>query len=176
MIGNISYSMGPTMFRPSPSALHPAHGPASPAPVALRLARQPERWAHLVEHCAGERRFSRIDLDDVEAWVISWAPGTQLGLHDHGGAAGALALVEGQLAERYGDRRTPGRLRTRILDAVTVVGFDPDHVHAVRNVGVVPAVSIHVYSPSLETMTFFAADPRDDRVVETAMASSGIDR
>jgi hypothetical protein len=86
-------------------------------------------------------------------------------LHDHGGAAGALALVDGQLVERHGDRRVPGRLGTRVLDAVTVVGFGADHVHEVRNAGVVPAVSLHVYSPSLETMTFLAPDPRDDEVV-----------
>jgi len=31
---------------------------------------------------------------------------------------------EGQLIERFGDRRAPGRLRTRVLDGMTVVGFD----------------------------------------------------
>jgi hypothetical protein len=173
MMGNIIYSIGPTMSSPSvpssPSPLHPACGPDAPAAVALRLAHQPARWAHLVEHVAGERRFSRIAHGRLEAWVISWAPGTELPLHDHGGSAGALALVEGQLVERHGDRRLPGRLRTRILDAASVVGFGEDHVHEVANRGVVPAVSIHVYSPALETMTFFG----DDRVVTGDLALTG---
>jgi len=53
------------------------------------------------------------------------------------------------------------------------VAFDGDHVHEVTNRDTQPAVSIHVYAPSLERMTFFADDPRDDHEVRYSPARVG---
>ena len=147
------------------SPLHRPHGPTSPAAIAHRLAAEPRRWCALVEHVPDERRYARLPIDEAEAWVISSAPGTGLALHDHGEAAGALAVVAGSLVEHHGTRQVPGLLRERLLRTGTVVAFAPDHVHRVENVGSIPAVSIHVYAPSLDHMTFFGDDPRDDRTV-----------
>jgi len=157
---------------PTSSPLHPAFGPSSPAVLASRLAREGD-WCAMVEHVPGERRFSRIDVDGAEAWVISWAPGTGLGLHDHGGAAGALVVVQGSLVEQWRTRRAPENLRTNWLTTGSVVAFDGDHVHEVTNRDTQPAVSIHVYAPSLERMTFFADDPRDDHEVRYSPARVG---
>ncbi|MGZ4681802.1 MAG: cysteine dioxygenase [Acidimicrobiales bacterium] len=154
----------PTSSPLDPAPLHPVHGPCAPAVLASRLARRGS-WCGMVEHVPGERRFSRLDVDGAEAWVISWAPGTGLGLHDHGGAAGALVVVQGSLVEQWRTGRDPDRLRTHRLTTGSVVAFDADHVHEVTNRDAEPAVSIHVYAPSLERMTFFGADPRDDREV-----------
>jgi Cysteine dioxygenase type I len=142
---------------------HPAHGPSGSTSLALHLARRPELWRPLVRHVPGERAFAAVpDLVDAEAWVITWAPGSGLDLHDHGGARGGMALVAGTLSERHGRRSVPGALRTRVLDAGAAVAFEADHVHEVRNLGVVPAISIHVYAPALRQMRFYGDDPRDD--------------
>jgi hypothetical protein len=147
------------------------------ARLAAAWAAAPERWQHLVRHVPGERWY--LPLDDLvaesagpaaSAWLITWAPGTGLDLHDHGGSAGSLAVVSGLLSERYGIRapgepdepaagRLQGRLRRRRLRQGSVTTFGPDHVHAVRNEGVEPAVSIHVYVPGLTEMAFYDAPP-----------------
>src|SRR4051812_811134 len=101
---------------PAASPLHPAHRTARLASVAPRLANTPELWCDLVEHEPGVRRYARLPVGVAEAWVISWAPGTGLALHDHGDAAGAVTVVSGALRERYGIRQVPGRLRTRVLE------------------------------------------------------------
>jgi len=53
------------------------------------------------------------------------------------------------------------------------VAFDADHVHEVTNRDTRPAVSIHVYAPSLDRMTFFGAEPRDDREVVYSPLAAG---
>ena len=94
-------------------------------------------------------------------WLITWAPGTKLELHDHGDAAGSLAVVSGTLTEQFRHRRRAEPLATRHLATGSLVSFDADHVHEVANTGFEPAVSIHVYAPSLEGMTFYADDHVD---------------
>jgi Cysteine dioxygenase type I len=163
-MGKIIYRSGTAMS--DISTLHPAQSRRTFAGLAQGLARSPEVWSHLVDHVPGERRYVALPgIEGAEAWLITWAPGTGLDLHDHGGAEGAMALVEGALVEQYGRTARPTDLRTRVLDAGAVVTFAADHVHAVRNQGVVAATSIHVYAPALEQMMFFGDDPRDDRLV-----------
>ncbi len=53
--------------------------------------------------------------------------------------------------ERYGR----AALTTRRLTPGSLTTFDATHVHEVRNEGAVPAISIHVYTPSLDNMTFY---------------------
>lgn len=77
-------------------------------------------------------------------------------LHDHGPSAGAIAVVRGALVERT--PRPAGGCRTRGLLAADVHVFEAGHVHDVVNEGTRPAMSTHVYSPPLTSMTFF-----DDR-------------
>ena len=53
-----------------------------------------------------DRGYARLlHTDAYEAWLIAWAPGGSLDLHDHGGSAGEVVVVEGELLERYTDRR-----------------------------------------------------------------------
>ena len=53
-------------------------------------------------------------------WLLSWLPGQGTGLHDHGGSAGAFAVVRGTLHERVGARADAAGLSawTQVLDAV----------------------------------------------------------
>ena len=121
------------------SPLHPAHGPLDGTEwleaIAAELARSPERWARRVHHVRGSRCYETIDVGGAEAWVITWAPGTGLALHDHGGAAGALTVVGGRLHERFGRREWPGVLEHRNLEVGQVLSFDADHVHQITNPG-----------------------------------------
>jgi predicted metal-dependent enzyme (double-stranded beta helix superfamily) len=133
--------------------------------VARTWATRPAWWAEAVRHRPAERAYTPLAASpELSVWLITWPPGTGLGLHDHGGSAGALAVVGGELTEWYGDVRAfdadAPDLRQRRLVTGSVVGFSPVHLHEVRNLGKVPATSIHVYAPRLDTMAFYgAADP-----------------
>ncbi|SES82853.1 hypothetical protein [Geodermatophilus poikilotrophus] len=65
-----------------------------PSPAALR--REP------LERAAPPRRRRRCldpslheDLSHAQVWLLPWLPGQGTGLHDHGGSAGASAVVRG---------------------------------------------------------------------------------
>ena len=106
-----------------------------------------------------ERRYDLLEsADDFEIWAIHWPQGQGLELHDHGGAAGALWVVEGSLEEHYiGADANVGR---RSIGAGAGAAFGPSYVHDVLNVETTPATSIHAYSPALESMTFYRRDGR----------------
>jgi predicted metal-dependent enzyme (double-stranded beta helix superfamily) len=137
-------------------ALHPSgcDGSASlVAVIAEGLAAVAAPW----ELGAGESPDQRqhqllLATEAYDAWLIHWPPGTGLGAHDHGGSAGAFAVVSGSLEERT----IAGRgTRVRRVTAGRSVSFDAGHVHAVANPSDVAATSVHVYSPPLRAMGFY---------------------
>lgn len=119
------------------------------------MANSPETWLSSVSfdfyqrHCVRLRR-----ADDHEVWLICWDIGQDTLLHDHGGSSGAFAVAKGALVEDYGAVGKRG-LRTRRHRTGVSVGFGPDYLHNLVNVGMEPTVSIHAYSPPLRVMNFY---------------------
>ena len=101
-----------TMIRPAAPALVRSGqqlGARQLAGVVRRLAASPADWLGRVRLNPAGRWYERIRLDDShEVWVISWLPGQATGFHDHGGSAGAFAVVWGTLVERRPTRRGRG--------------------------------------------------------------------
>ena len=123
-------------------------------PFARQAVRRgfPRRW------------YQRIALAPAyEAWLIGWGGGHELELHDHGDASGAIAVVTGLLTEQAVDAAGSG-LRRRVLRPGGTHVFDTGHIHHVANDHDEPAVSVHVYSPRLRSMTFY--DHRPDHFLE----------
>nr|WP_231135072.1 cysteine dioxygenase family protein [Motilibacter deserti] len=133
-------------------------------------------WRRTVRFDPAERWFTRVAAtSSYEAWLLSWLPGQGTGPHDHGGSAGAFLVLQGEL-EEAGYATTPGRstaTATRRLGTGSVRRFGAQHVHDVRAVGDVPAVSLHVYAPALTRMTRYAWD--GDRLVVRATEAAGAD-
>ena len=134
------------------------------ADLALELADSPEIWWPRVRRTSGERWYvSLLEDHDFEAWLLGWPVGEGIELHDHGSSCGALVVVEGTLLEtsiQVSDWVRPGgRLRHRRLPEGALVSFGPDHIHDVVNGGARQALSIHVYSPRLRSMTFYENRP-----------------
>jgi hypothetical protein len=144
------------------AALRPA-APASPvrmSPAALRsivrtIASSPELWGPKVRFTADHRWYCRLDEAGpgaaYEVWLLSWLPGQQTGFHDHGDAAGAFAVAQGEVLEstaRLGDRV----VSSRPLGAGLARSFGPAYLHDVRNATARPAVTVHAYSPPLSFM------------------------
>jgi cysteine dioxygenase type I len=122
-----------------------------------------------------DRWFVRLpgDLhneDEVDVWLISWAPGHATELHDHGGSLGALTLLSGSLDEFRWDGT---QLRRRRLEAGDQAGFPLGWVHDVgwAPTGAAhsaippsatppsavqgPTLSVHAYSPPLTVMSYY---------------------
>jgi cysteine dioxygenase type I len=107
----------------------------------------------------GRRCVQLLATATYQAWAITWGPSTCLELHDHGGSLGAVRVVRGQLVETSTSLRTRALLRSHRLDAGDILTVGHDTVHEVWNPQQTPAVSVHVYSPPLTTMTFYDERP-----------------
>jgi predicted metal-dependent enzyme (double-stranded beta helix superfamily) len=147
-----------TMTRPtSPASVQPGLlGARQLGDVVRSLAANPAEWLSRVRLNPAGRWYERIHLDDShEVWVISWLPGQGTGFHDHGGSAGAFAVVWGTLTER---RVAGGVITGQVLAKPVSAGgsraFGPRYIHDVRNAAPsAVAVSVHAYSPPLPEMT-----------------------
>jgi mannose-6-phosphate isomerase-like protein (cupin superfamily) len=154
--------VAPTSLLP-PIDLRTPAGATRLAPSFLRgiaegLARSP-LWHGLAAPTPEGRSAVRVVRTECyEAWVLGWLPSHRVEMHDHGSSDAAFTVVEGSLVEVTVG--SDGR-----LDHVTLAPGDSRLVasgqrHDVLNLGDGPAVSIHVYSPALTSMTFY--DPIDD--------------
>jgi quercetin dioxygenase-like cupin family protein len=129
--------------------------PHAAAQLALEIAGDPSRWAHLVRHDAEQRVFAPLDAGPhAGAWLICWMPGHDTGFHDHDHSSGAVAVVTGQIRE---ERIGAGwEVTRRTYGAGEVCPFVSGNIHRMLHVGDEPAVSIHVYSPKLQVMGAYA--------------------
>ena len=124
--------------------------------VAEGLAHTADTWPGLDD--PSDRCWRTIAVTQrYEAWVVAWPVGGSIELHDHGGSSGAVVVTSGRLVESSLRTGAQGRLEPVTLAVGTGghVVFGPGHVHDLVNEGPGPALSIHVYSPALRTMTFF---------------------
>ena len=134
--------------------------PAELAAIAGRLASIANRWSKLAAPHPDRRWYARLHRDAAhDVWLLGWDHAQGIELHDHGGSSGAFCVVTGRLVEAYTDRTTRPLLRRRPVGTGEVLAFGPDHVHDLSNPGPGAAISIHVYSPPLETMTFYDDGP-----------------
>jgi predicted metal-dependent enzyme (double-stranded beta helix superfamily) len=138
--------------------------------IAREVAANLNDWPLAPRYNATHRWSHRLSADpDAEVWLLTWLPGQCTDVHDHGGSAGAFMVVEGEVTEETftGVRPTSARLGTG-----TGRRFGAHHVHRVANLGDRPAVSIHVYSPALTSMTRYRLE--DGRLVVAAIERAGV--
>ena len=138
-----------------------------------RAAATGHDWPALVQYRPDERWYHRLELgDDHEVWLLSWLPGQRTGFHDHGGSAGAFAVVQGELREyTTASSRGTGMPRGAGFAAGRVRSFGPAHVHEVVNASTGPAVSVHAYSPPLAGMRRY--ELTGGRLVLAAVETAG---
>jgi predicted metal-dependent enzyme (double-stranded beta helix superfamily) len=111
----------------------------------------------LVDPDSEQRQWVELDSNPyLQIWLLSWPAGTHTGWHDHGDSAGAFLSVRGTLLEQTSNGR---RRKDRTLFAGDGRSFGPNHVHHVANVGLQPALSVHLYTPRLTTMTQYDVTP-----------------
>lgn len=142
--------------------------------TARRLAARPDAWGVAPRFDPRQRWYHRLLAEDgLEAWLLTWLPGQETDLHDHGGSAGAFVVVSGVLTERTvtGAGDDTAALAERVLPAGAGRQFGDHHVHQIVNAGTAPAVSVHVYGPELTTMTRYRL--RAGRLLVAAVDRAG---
>jgi len=132
--------------------------PAALLTITRALAADRESWRALARHTPHARWFTRLAVhDDHDVWLIGWDSYQGVDLHDHGGSSGALYVVDGELLETATRRDGSVNAAEQHLLAGTARAFGPGHVHRVVNPSASVATSVHVYSPPLASMDFYAA-------------------
>jgi hypothetical protein len=122
------------------------------------LAADPAVWEHLVQHSADKRHYEELRRDDdVAEWLICWMDEPDTGFHDPDLSGGAVAVIQGEVAE---DRLALGGPPvTRTFGQGEAFSFGAADIHRVRHTGAVPAVTIHAYSPPLWRMGAYEVLP-----------------
>jgi predicted metal-dependent enzyme (double-stranded beta helix superfamily) len=135
----------------------------TPTPQAIldRLAAHRHQFlerAQFDEEHRWHHRLAAEDLgtDAVEVWLLTWLPGQNSPLHDHGGSSGAFTVLSGALEETVVQ---PGSTeRDHLWTRGAIRSFGTRHIQEVRNDRSVPAVSLHAYAPALLSMTRYRTD------------------
>jgi Cysteine dioxygenase type I len=144
-------------------------GPARLGELVRQVAEAGD-WPSMVTFDASRRWYRRLELTEgYEVWLLTWLPGQHTGFHDHGAAAGAFTVVQGELEEalaRPGSRA----VRRRITGQGAARTFGPRHLHGVSNAGTAAAVSVHAYSPPLTAMQRYEMRPSGLALVGTDVA------
>jgi hypothetical protein len=138
-----------------PSTITPAVLPgADPLPGQLAdlvagIAADPGRWRPLVQpDRPGGWWVPLPRTAGIEVALVGWAPGQATTAHDHGGAAGAWAVLEGELVEdHFHDLSWSARPRRTRVGPGRTVESGPDHVHVVANPGPGWALTIQAHTP-----------------------------
>jgi hypothetical protein len=140
---------------------------AEPLTVAHRAA-DPESWPVAVRFDPIDRWYARIAATvEQEVWLLTWLPGQETDLHDHGGSGGGFVVASGALTE---ETVVGGQLRTAVLDVGNGRQFGARYVHRVGNRGDQPAVSVHVYRPELRRITRYRLEGGQLRVADVVEA------
>lgn len=126
--------------------------------LVAELAACSDRWRHLVRHSSEARHYEQIwDAEDVNAWVICWSDAQDTGFHDHDDSAAAILGVEGCVQEER--LRLGADAHTCAIGPGETVLVPASAIHRVRHVGIVPAVTIHAYSPPLRRTGAYSVGP-----------------
>lgn len=162
----------------STTTLNPAVGRLSTdqlATLVRDIAAEPASWQAQLRFGADERWWTRLRGDEtVDVWLLTWVHDTATDLHDHGDSAGAFTVVAGDLEEVRPVAET-AQLATTRLRAGDVREIVRGDVHDVRSPSLLPAISIHAYSPPLREMTFYAQDDAGTHPVKTvSTAAEGV--
>ena len=138
--------------------------------IVTGLAASDQQWRDLVVYTEYPRWYHRLaSADDYEVWLLSWLPGQGTGFHDHGSSSGAFTVAQGALQEWTAPGGRPNPVAATMAQGA-VRSFGPWYVHHVINASAQPAVSVHAYSPPLESMRRFEFSPDGQVRVTTETA------
>ena len=124
------------------------------------LAADPAVWEHLVQHSPDQRHYEELRRDDdVAVWLICWMDDQDTGFHDHDLSGGAVAVVQGEVAEDRLALGGPPVHYAQLRRGRGVLLQRRRHPPRAPHRGAFPAVTIHAYSPPLWRMGAYEVLP-----------------
>jgi uncharacterized NAD(P)/FAD-binding protein YdhS/predicted metal-dependent enzyme (double-stranded beta helix superfamily) len=127
---------------------------------------------HAACHRDGYVRTLIAKTDRFESLVMCWMPGQKSPIHDHGGAACGVRVIQGSVTETLYTLGADGfadAFRRRVFHAGDVLSADNDALHSLGNLVVarrrnrpVALVTLHVYAPELKNSRKFAERPANE--------------
>jgi hypothetical protein len=103
------------------------------------------------------RAYAHLYEDErMEIWVLSWLPLHSTGFHDHGESNVGFCVAQGTIAEQQMRFSTPPRAATLVAGDSRSAGSD--YIHCLEWESGSPALSVHVYSPSLTVVGQYRYD------------------
>lgn len=140
--------------------------------IARSWAEDPSAWTARPRFDPQQRWYHRMhEGDGYEVWLLTWLPGQETELHDHGGSAGAFTVVSGELTE-FTPSATSPRLSTWTLRPGQGHRFGARFIHKVTNRGTEPAISVHAYGPALTIMRRYELTESGLRMANVEMAGA----
>lgn len=89
-------------------------------------------------------------------WLLGWRKGDMTPIHDHHDSQVAVKVVAGSVTERVYVEGNPNPQVEREFGAGGVITLPTPYTHSVGNIGSDEmGVTLHLYSPALDKMTFF---------------------
>jgi hypothetical protein len=129
------------------------------ATLAAELAAASDLWQPLEHHVADDRFYVRLCRDHhLDAWLICWMPSQDTGLHDHDLSSGAVHVTRGTIAEERLVIGLPD-LEVTTYQTGQSFRFDSSRIHNVCHAGTAAATSLHLYSPPIWRMGYYAIEP-----------------
>ncbi|NUS71792.1 MAG: cysteine dioxygenase family protein [Corynebacteriales bacterium] len=133
------------------------HSPAVLKQALTHVLAQRDQWWSTLEYDPENRWFRTwpCPIEAAEIRLMTWLPEQGTGLHDHGGSSGAFHVVSGVVREQVATRTVRGtyEIREKTHQTGDTRVFGTTYIHDMTNVEITPAVSIHIYAPSLTTLT-----------------------
>jgi cysteine dioxygenase len=106
--------------------------------------------------------------DGVEVMVATWTPGVPCAPHDHGGALGAVQVLQGRARHRIW-KVEDGQLRLvkeHLAHPGELLACGPDMVHSMGDDGAEePLMTLHLYTPTIDFMVVYDQDADQTLVV-----------
>jgi len=139
--------------------------PESFIPTLVRHARiiaaTPRLWHSAVTFDPDSRFRTHLhSAPEYEAWLQTWLPGQSTDWHDHGDGSGVLVVLQGSLLEHlaWDDPTRPAQIDPEPIthDAGRPAEFGPFHIHRLVNSSPDPAISLHLYPPTVVEARHYA--------------------
>jgi len=104
--------------------------------------------------------------DGIEVMVATWTRGIPCVPHDHGGALGAVKILQGRARHRIW-KVEGGALRLvreHVAEAGELLACGADLIHSMGDDGAeAPLMTLHMYTPTIDFMVLY--DPDADRTL-----------
>ena len=108
---------------------------------------QGEEWRQCsCDHETNYERYLMVSRDKFDIFVLTWKPGVATKIHNHPQTGCIYKLVSGNLVEELFDTTTLNQTKSTPL-SIGDTGYIDDTIgyHSIKNPGLTPAVSIHIY-------------------------------